>query len=43
MVSARGDKLVAVPIAKVAKGIKTVPVDHGWIGAARRVGTSLGD
>jgi 6-phosphofructokinase 1 len=43
MVAARGDDLVGVPIAKVAKGIKIVPVDHWWIGAARRVGTSLGD
>lgn len=43
MVAARGDDLVAVPIAKVANGIKTVPFDHGWIGAARHVGTSMGD
>ena len=43
MVAARGDMLVGVPITKVAKGIKTVPADHWWISAARRVGTSLGD
>lgn len=43
MVAARGDELVAVPIARVAKGIKTVPIENGWIRAARRVGTSLGD
>jgi 6-phosphofructokinase 1 len=43
MVATRGDDIVAVPIAKIAKSIKTVPVDHWWIGAARRVGTSLGD
>jgi len=42
-VAACGDGLLAVPIGKVATGIKTVPVDHWWIGAARRVGTSLGD
>ena len=43
MVASRGDNLVAVPIAKVAKGIKTVPINHWWIEAARRVGTNLGD
>ena len=43
MVATRGDKLVAVPITKVAKGIKTVPVNHWWVESARRVGTSLGD
>jgi len=43
MVAGRGDNLIGVPIAKVANGIKTVPFDHWWIGAARRVGTSLGD
>ncbi|PTY02121.1 6-phosphofructokinase [Opitutaceae bacterium EW11] len=43
MVATRGDELVGVPISKVAKNIKTVPADHGWIAAARRVGTSLGD
>ncbi len=43
MVAARGDALVPVPIAKVAKGIKTVPVDHWWVESARRVGTCLGD
>jgi len=43
MVGARGDEMVPVPIEKVAKGIKTVPPDHWWIGSARRVGTCLGD
>jgi 6-phosphofructokinase 1 len=43
MVATRGDNLVAVPIAKVAKSIKTVPVNHWWIEAARRVATNLGD
>ncbi len=43
MVATRGDELVAVPIARVAKRIKTVPLDHGWIAAARKVGTCLGD
>ncbi len=27
----------------LAKGIKTVPINHWWIEAARRVGTNLGD
>lgn len=43
MVASRGDNLVAVPIVKVAKSIKVVPVNHWWIEAARRVGTNLGD
>jgi len=43
MVGARGDEMVPVPIERVAKGIKTVPRDHWWIGSARRVGTCLGD
>lgn len=43
MVATRGDEVVAVPIAKVAKRIKTVPLDHGWIASARNVDTCLGD
>ena len=43
MVASRGDNLVAVPIARVAKSIKVVPVNHWWIEAARRVATCLGD
>jgi ATP-dependent phosphofructokinase / diphosphate-dependent phosphofructokinase len=43
MVATRGDDLLAVPIERVAKTIKTVPVNHWWIAAARRVGTALGD
>jgi 6-phosphofructokinase 1 len=43
MVAARDDKWLAVPIVKVAKGIKTVPRDHWWVESARRVGTCLGD
>ena len=33
----------AVPIEKVAGNLKTVPLDHSWIHAARNVGTNLGD
>jgi 6-phosphofructokinase 1 len=43
MVATRGDEVVAVPIAKVAKRIKTVPLDHGWLASARSVDTCLGD
>ncbi len=43
MVAARGDGVKAVPIEDVAGRLKTVPYDHQWIEAARRVGTCLGD
>jgi 6-phosphofructokinase len=43
MVAAHGEKMVPVPIETAAKNVKTVPLDHWWIGTARRVGTSLGD
>ena len=43
MVAARGDGVKAVPIGEVAGKLKTVPADHQWIEAARRVGTCLGD
>ncbi|MFA5057147.1 MAG: ATP-dependent 6-phosphofructokinase [Opitutaceae bacterium] len=43
MVAARGDGVKVVPIEEVAGKLKTVPPDHQWIEAARRVGTSLGD
>ncbi|MBK8478440.1 MAG: 6-phosphofructokinase [Opitutaceae bacterium] len=43
MVASRGDNLVAVPIAKVAKSIKVVPANHWWVEAARRVATCMGD
>jgi 6-phosphofructokinase 1 len=43
MVAARGDGVKAVPIEEVAGKLKTVPADHQWIEAARRVGTCLGD
>ncbi len=43
MVAARGDGVKAVPIEEVAGKLKTVPADHQWLEAARRVGTSLGD
>ncbi|MDE3067874.1 MAG: 6-phosphofructokinase [Verrucomicrobiota bacterium] len=43
MVAARGDRTEPVPLEKVAGKRKTVPPDHPWVEAARRVGTSLGD
>jgi ATP-dependent phosphofructokinase / diphosphate-dependent phosphofructokinase len=43
MVAARGDGVEAVSIEQVAGKLKTVPADHPWIHAARRVGTCLGD
>lgn len=43
MVAARGDGTEAVPLAEVAGKVKLVPTDHGWIEAARKVGTGFGD
>jgi 6-phosphofructokinase 1 len=43
MVAARGSGVKAVPIKDVAGNLKTVPLGHQWIEAARRVGTCLGD
>lgn len=43
MVATRGDTVLGVPIAKVAKKIKTVPLEHHWVTAARNVDTCLGD
>jgi 6-phosphofructokinase 1 len=43
MVAARGDGVKAVPIKDVAGCLKTVPPNHQWVEAARRVGTCLGD
>ncbi|HEU5396242.1 MAG TPA: ATP-dependent 6-phosphofructokinase [Verrucomicrobiae bacterium] len=43
MVAARGDKTEPVPLERVAGKRKTVPPDHPWVEAARRVGTCLGD
>lgn len=43
MVAVQGNKLVKVPLQKVAKGPRTVPLNHPLISAARSVGTSFGD
>jgi len=43
MVAAQGDGIAAVPLEVVAGRRNTVPPDHGWVRAARDVGTCLGD
>lgn len=42
-VASQGGQAVPVPLAEVAGNLKTVPVDHEWVRAARQVGTGLGD
>jgi 6-phosphofructokinase 1 len=42
MVGVRGDSLVKVPLADVAKGVKTIPLAHPLIEAARSVDTCFG-
>ncbi len=43
MVALRDNKLVGIPLEKIAYKIKTVPLDHRMIETARDVGTCLGD
>jgi len=43
MVAARGEQALPVPLAEVAGKKKLVPMDHPWVGSAKRVGTSFGD
>lgn len=43
MVALKGGRIVAVPIEKAIKKLKTVPLDHPLIEAARAVGTSFGN
>ncbi len=43
MAASVGDGVKAVPVSRVAGRLKTVPLSHPWIRAARNVGTSLGD
>lgn len=42
-VASQGGDAVPVPLAEVAGTLKTVPLDHPWVMAARHVGTGLGD
>lgn len=43
MVATRHGEIRPVPLSEVAGKVKTVPVDHEWVRAARAVRTSLGD
>lgn len=43
MVALQDNKLVGVPLEKIANRIKTVPLDHRMLETARDVGTCLGD
>ncbi len=43
MVASRGEGTEAVRLSQVAGRLKTVPLDHPWITAARDMGTGLGD
>ena len=43
LVAARGESTEPVPLEQVAGKVKSVPVDHPWIRAARHLGISLGD
>jgi 6-phosphofructokinase 1 len=43
MVGSQGDRAVPVPLENIAGKIHAVPLDHAWLLAARRIGTSFGD
>ena len=43
MISLQGQKLVSVPLKKVAGKRKTIPLDHIWIQTARQLGVCFGD
>ncbi len=43
MVGVYGEEMRPVPLEKVAGNLKTVPPDHPWVDAARRVGTCMGN
>jgi 6-phosphofructokinase 1 len=43
MVAAKGEGTRALKLEEVAGKVKTVPLDHSWIGSARRVDTNFGD
>jgi 6-phosphofructokinase len=43
MVCLQGQEVRSADIDKVASAVKTVPPDHPWLQAARRVGTCFGD
>lgn len=43
MVALQGNRIVDVPLEEAITKLKTVPVDHPLIAAARSIGTSFGD
>jgi ATP-dependent phosphofructokinase / diphosphate-dependent phosphofructokinase len=43
MVALRGTDIVSVPIADAIKSLRTVPVDHPMVQAARSIGLRFGD
>jgi len=43
VVCLRGQEILSADINDVAAAVRTVPTDHPWIEAARRVGTCFGD
>ncbi|MFI5341194.1 MAG: 6-phosphofructokinase [Candidatus Methylomirabilales bacterium] len=43
MVAARKEDTKPVPLEDVAGKLRSVPLDHAWVAAARRVGTCMGD
>ncbi len=43
MVAAKGEGTRPVKLEDVAGKVKTVPLNHSWVGSARRVGTNFGD
>ncbi len=43
MVAAKGEATRPVKLEDVAGKVKAVPLNHSWIGSARRVGTNFGD
>lgn len=42
-VASQSQAAVPVPLEDVAGNLKTVPLDHPWLSAARHVGTCMGD
>jgi len=42
MVAVHAERMEPVPLEKVIDKRRTVPLDHSWIKAAKRVGTCLG-
>lgn len=43
MVAARKEGTKPVPLDDVAGNLRSVPLDHPWVAAARGVGTCMGD